>query len=122
MTGKIRYSKEELVEFRQIITEKLTKSRKELKYLKETMQKDDEVLLRATTKMLDDSAEIAERENLNQVASRLYKFIKYLEVAMERIEKGTYGICVVTGNLINKNRLRVVPHTTHSVEAKQNRL
>lgn len=121
MTEKMRYTKEELAEFRQIITEKLTKSRKELKDLRQTMKKDTEVLLRGSTKMPDDSAEIAERESLNQLASRINKFIKHLEAAMERIEKGTYGICVVTGKLINKNRLRVVPHTTHSVGAKQRR-
>ena len=51
-----------------------------------------------------------------------YKFIQHLEGAMERIKKGTYGVCVATGRLIDKNRLRVVPHTTHSVAAKQKKI
>ncbi len=121
MKEKTRYTKKELEEFRLIITEKLANSRQEFQALKETIQKESDTMFYSTTKVPDDSAKIAERENLNQLASRLYKFIKYLELAMERIEKGTYGICVVTKKLISKERLRIVPHTTHSVVAKQHR-
>ncbi len=121
MKEKTRYTKKELEEFRQIITEKLASSRQEFKALKETIQKENGTMLHTTIRVPDDSARVAEREKLNQLASRLYKFIKYLELAMERIEKGTYGICVVTKKLISKERLCVVPHTTHSVVAKQRR-
>ena len=68
--------------------------------------------------MLEDGADMMEKENLSQLASRQQKFMVQLENAMVRIKNGTYGICVDTGKLISKERLKAVPHTMHSIEAK----
>ena len=70
------------------------------------------------TKVLEDGADTAEKENLNQLAARQQKFIINLENALVRIKNGTYGICSVSGKLISKERLKAVPHTTQSIEAK----
>lgn len=121
MSEKTRYSKEELKEFEQIINEKLEKARNDLKKLQSTMQKENENLTNTNIKIPDNSAEVEQRDNINQLISRQNKFINHLERALGRIRNGTYGICVVTGQLIDKKRLRIVPHTTHSVMAKQNR-
>jgi RNA polymerase-binding transcription factor DksA len=59
-----------------------------------------------------------EKENLNQLAAHQLKFIKNLEAAMVRIQNKTYGICKTSGKLIPKERLRAVPHTTQTIEAK----
>ena len=67
---------------------------------------------------LDDGADTAEKENLNQLAAHQLKFIKNLEAALVRIQNKTYGICKTTGKLIPKERLRAVPHTTQTIEAK----
>ena len=67
---------------------------------------------------LEDSAEALEKESLNQLAGRQLKFIQQLEAAQVRIKNKTYGICIDTGKLISKERLRAVPHTRHSIEAK----
>ena len=71
--------------------------------------------------ILKDGADTAEKENLSQLAARQQKFINNLENALIRIKNGTYGICVDTGKLIPKERLRAVPHTMHCIEAKLNR-
>ncbi len=121
---KKKYSKEELAEFEAIITEKLDESNKELKYIKEALSRKNETGTESTAgtlKMLEDGADTAERENLMQLAARLSKFIQQLEKAKARIHNGTYGICIETGKLISKERLRAVPHTQHSIEAKLNR-
>jgi len=70
---------------------------------------------------LEDGADTAEKENLSQLAARQQKFMTQLENALVRIKNGTYGICVDTGKLIRKARLKSVPHTMHSIEAKLNR-
>ena len=70
------------------------------------------------TKVLEDGAETAEKENLSQLAARQLKYITNLENALVRIRNRTYGICTVTGKLIPKDRLIAVPHTTQSIEAK----
>jgi len=120
---KNRYSPDELGEFEQIINGKLEKARTELNYIKESLSKsndsgtDDTA---STIKILEDGADTAERENLSQLAARQQKFIFNLENALVRIKNGTYGICVDTGKLIRKERLRAVPHTMHSIEAKLN--
>jgi RNA polymerase-binding transcription factor DksA len=67
---------------------------------------------------LEDGADTLERENLSQLAARQQKFVINLENALIRIKNGTYGICVDTGKLIAKDRLKAVPHTMHSIEAK----
>ena len=118
---KLRYSTEELKEFEEIINKKLEESRNELKYIKASLSKTDLDGLDGiigSAKLLEDGADTAEKESLNQLAARLQKFIQQLELAMVRIKNGTYGICVDTKKLIPKERLRLVPHTRHSIEAK----
>ncbi len=118
---KQRYSAEELNEFEQIILEKLEDSKSELNYLRETLSKKNDSGTDKTSgnsKVMEDGAETAEKENMNQLAVRLQKFIGSLEKALMRINNGTYGICVESGKLISKERLRLVPHTQHSIEAK----
>ena len=118
---KQRYSAEELKEFEQIILEKLEDSRSELTYLRETLSKNNDSGTDKTSgnsKVMEDGAETAEKENMNQLAVRLQKFIGSLEKALMRIKNGTYGVCVESGKLISKERLRLVPHTQHSIEAK----
>jgi len=119
---KNRYSDKELKEFEAIMLDKLEKARNELKYIKESLSKNsndygpdsDSSLVR----VLEDGADTAEKENLSQLAARQQKFITQLENALVRIKNGTYGICVDTGKLIRKERLKAVPHTMHSIEAK----
>jgi RNA polymerase-binding transcription factor DksA len=118
---KQRYSAEELKEFEQIILEKLEDSKSELNYLRETLSKKNDSGTDKTSgnsKVMEDGAETAEKENMNQLAVRLQKFIGSLEKALMRINNGTYGVCVESGKLISKERLRLVPHTQHSIEAK----
>jgi len=121
---KTRYSEEELKEFEAIIAEKLDRAKKEFTYIKEVLSRKNDEGTDATVgtlKLLEDGADTAEKENFTQLATRQQKFIQQLENAMARIKNGTYGICVDTGKLIPKERLRAVPHTQHSIEAKLNR-
>ncbi len=119
---KTRYSEEELKEFELLINGKLAKSREEFKILKDTLTRTNDAGTDSTsggnTKVLEDGAETAEKENLSQLAARQLKYITNLENALVRIKNGTYGICSVTGKLISKERLIAVPHTTQSIEAK----
>lgn len=120
--NKTRYSDEELKEFETLILAKLDKAREEFKILKETLNRNNDEGTDATsggnTKVLEDGAETAEKENMSQLAARQLKYITNLENALVRIKNGTYGICSVTGKLISKERLIAVPHTTQSIEAK----
>ncbi len=121
---RTRYSEEELKEFEVIISEKLDRAKKEFTYIKEVLSRKNDEGTDATVgtlKLLEDGADTAEKENFTQLATRQQKFIQQLENAMARIKNGTYGICVDTGKLIPKERLRAVPHTQHSIEAKLNR-
>jgi RNA polymerase-binding transcription factor DksA len=119
---KTRYTDDELKEFQVLINRKLEKAREEYKILKETLNRNNDEGTDATsggnTKVLEDGAETAEKENLSQLAARQQKYITNLENALVRIKNGTYGICSVTGKLISKERLIAVPHTTQSIEAK----
>ncbi len=119
----MRYSDAELAEFRELINSKLDAAKRELTYLnglitrKDTMSGEDSDNRYMT---MEDGSLSMEREQLNQMASRQIDFIAKLEKAMMRIENKTYGICRVTGNLIDKARLKAVPHATLSMEAKMN--
>jgi DnaK suppressor protein len=118
---KTRYSEEELKEFENLIIEKLDKARKELHYIKESLSRSNDSGTDNTAgsnKFLEDGSDTMEKESLSQLAARQQKFINSLESALIRIKNGTYGICVDTGKLISKERLRAVPHTMHSIEAK----
>ena len=119
---KTRYSDEELKWFENLIMGKLNKAKDEFTILKDTLNRTNDAGTDATsggnTKVLEDGAETAEKENLSQLAARQQKFMTNLENALVRIKNGTYGICSVTGKLIPKERLIAVPHTTQSIEAK----
>jgi len=116
-----RYSDAELVEFREIIGKKLDAAKKELNYLQGLITRKDESgdMDEGRYMTMEDGSVSMEREQLSQMASRQITFIDHLEKAMMRIENKTYGICRVTGKLIDKARLRAVPHDTLSIEAKQ---
>lgn len=121
---KLRYSEEDLNEFREIIEEKLDKARKELNYIKEVLSRRNDSGTDTTAsnlKLLEDGADTLEKESFTQLAARQQKFIQQLENAMARINNGTYGVCIETGKLIPKERLKAVPHTQHTIEAKLNR-
>lgn len=117
-----RYSDEELEEFRQIIEKKLQDARKDLELLKSSLDHSDDHGTNDTSptfKMIEDGSDTLSREETAQLASRQEKFIKHLEDALIRIENKTYGICRVTGKKIQKERLKLVPHATLSIEAKE---
>jgi RNA polymerase-binding transcription factor DksA len=118
----LRYSSEELKEFEAIISSKLAKSKDELNYLKSSIMREDAAENRTSAGNLEDGASSMEKEQLNQLAARAQKFIADLERALFRIKNGTYGVCKDTGKLISKERLRAVPHTQQSMEAKMNRV
>lgn len=117
----MRYSDAELTEFRDLIFKKLDTAKKELAYLQGLITRKDESgdLDEGRYMTMEDGSMSMEREQLSQMASRQIQFIDHLEKAMMRIENKTYGICRVTGKLIDKARLRAVPHATLSIEAKQ---
>jgi RNA polymerase-binding protein DksA len=121
MSEKTKYSAEELQEFEELIHEKLAKAKGELRALRESITRSSEEGTDDTfgnVKTLEDGADTAEKEHLSQLAARQQKFINNLENALIRIKNGTYGVCVDTGKLISKERLRAVPHTMHCIEAK----
>lgn len=121
---KVRYTKSELEEFEAIIKEKLDEAKAELKRLKSQLSRRNDSGTDNTTggiRSIEDGIESSEKEEMMQQAARINKYVNHLEKAIIRIKNGTYGICIQTGKLIPKERLRVVPHTQHSIEAKLNR-
>ncbi|MFN8311054.1 MAG: hypothetical protein U0T73_13920 [Chitinophagales bacterium] len=117
----LRYSDEELREFKDIIDKKLVTSRDELKNLKESLDSHTDSQAGNKSWNMEEGQDTSEMEYLMNQISRQNKFIRDLEMALVRIENKTYGICRATGKLIDKNRLRIVPHATLSIEAKMNR-
>lgn len=120
-TEKTRYNSEELKEFEELLSGKLSAAKEEYQsYLDEITGKHTEA--GSTTSgsyySMENGQESEEKESLNRLAARQSKYIKNLEFALIRIKNGTYGICSDTGILISKDRLRAVPHTTQSIEAK----
>ncbi len=118
----MRYSDAELAEFKDLIMKKLDAAKKELAYLQGLITRKDEMGGDDTDNRymtMEDGSMSMEREQLSQMASRQITFIDHLEKALMRIENKTYGICRVTGKLIDKARLKAVPHATLSIEAKQ---
>ena len=122
-TTKVRYSDEELEEFRTIINDMLDKARKEYNTLRRVIMHNGSNDIEDTTPSFktveDDGAYQLSKEEASQLAQRQYKFIQNLEAALVRIENKTYGICRETGKLIPKERLRLVPHASLTVEAKE---
>ena len=117
---KVRYSDEELAEFKELLLERLARARRDLELLNEHVagkgnNADDTA---PTFKILEEGSSVLSKEENSQLAARQYKYIQNLENALIRIENKTYGVCRMTGKLIPKERLRAVPHATLSVEAK----
>ena len=118
---RVRYSDKELEEFKILIQEKLEQAIRDYELLKEAYMNDstngtDDTS--PTFKAFEEGSETMNKEQNAQLASRQEKFIRDLKNALIRIENKTYGICRVTGKLINPERLKLVPHATLSIEAK----
>lgn len=119
---KTRYSDDELVEFKEIILDMLEKAKTDYEVLRVSItnsSSNDTEDTSPTFKILEEGAATLSKEESGRLAQRQMKFINHLEAALVRIENKTYGVCRETGNLIPKERLRVVPHTTLSIEAKE---
>jgi RNA polymerase-binding transcription factor DksA len=124
MATKTRYTDEELEEFREIINEKLRKTREDYTSTMRVLTNQDSNDVDDTSptyKALEEGSTAQSKEELVQMAQRQQKFIQGLEAALVRIQNKTYGIDRVTGELIPKERLRAVPHATLSVESKNAR-
>jgi RNA polymerase-binding transcription factor DksA len=118
---KVRYSDKDLAEFKELIIEKIEKAKSHLELLKSSYMNDgnngtDDTS--PTFKAFEEGSETMSKEANTQLAIRQEKFIRDLKNAMLRIENKTFGVCRVTGKLINKERLKLVPHATLSIEAK----
>lgn len=114
------YSAEELQEFKELILQKLEKAEENLALLTAAVANEGSDIsdTAPTFKLMEEGSNVLSKEENAKLAARQLKFIKDLKAALVRIENKTYGICKVTGKLIPKERLRVVPHTAMSVEAK----
>ncbi|WP_136667285.1 TraR/DksA C4-type zinc finger protein [Flavobacterium sp. H122] len=118
---QIRYSDADLAEFKELIQRKLEKAKTDLDLIKSAYLNDlnngtDDTS--PTFKAFEEGSETMSKEANSQLAIRQEKFIRDLKNALIRIENKTYGICKVTGKLIAKERLKLVPHATMSIEAK----
>ena len=119
-TEKTRYSQEELQEFKELILSKIAKAEKDLEMLQQAVagSENDVNDTAPTFKTLEEGSNVLSKEENSRLAARQQKFIKDLDAALIRIENKTYGICRVTGKLIPKERLMIVPHATMTIEAK----
>lgn len=120
-TGVVRYSDSDLQEFKQLIETKLTEARSDYDLLVGSLTRHNDNGTDDTSpgfKMAEDSSDVFSKEEIAHLATRQKKFIDNLQNALIRIENKTYGICRVSGKLIAKERLRMVPHTTLSIDAK----
>lgn len=116
-----RYSDEALLEFKELIEQKIAKAQKDLDFIRSAYMNDgnngtDDTA--PTFKAFEEGSETMSKEANTQLAIRQEKFIRDLKNALIRIENKTYGVCRVTGKLINTERLKLVPHATLSIEAK----
>jgi len=121
MAEKNRYSDTELVEFKELIQQKLDKAKEDYELLKSAItqsESNDTQDTSPTFKVLEEGAATLSKEEAGRLATRQAKFIQHLQGALIRIENKTYGICRETGKLISKERLRAVPHATLCIEAK----
>ncbi len=120
-TDKTRYSDAELDEFKELINKKLEEAQIDYNLLKGSLSHNDDHGTDDTGRtfnMMEDGSETLSREEVAQLAARQEKFIQSLRAALVRIQNKTYGICRVSGQLIPKERLRLVPHATMSIDAK----
>lgn len=117
---KTRYSDQELEEFRVLIMEKLESAQHDLDLLRRSLSNDNNGTddTGRSFNMMEDGSETLSREEVAQLSARQMKFIQNLQNALIRIENKTYGVCRETGKLIAKERLKLVPHATLSIEAK----
>lgn len=118
---KNRYSAEELQEFKELILAKIAKAERDLELLQQAVAGSEKDVndTAPTFKTLEEGSNVLQKEQNQKLAVRQQKFIRDLRAALIRIENGTYGICQATGKLIPKERLRIVPHATMTVEAKE---
>jgi len=117
----VRYSDEDLAEFKRLIQEKLKSSQMDFELIKDFISMDSDHGTSDTNpsyKLMEDGADVSAKEESANHALRLKKYIEHLQNALYRIENKTYGICSMTGELISKERLRSVPHSTLSINAK----
>jgi len=117
----VRYSDKDLAEFKTLIQEKIKKAQHDLELIKSAYMNDHNNGTEDTAptfKAFDEGSAVMSKESNSQLAIRQEKFIRDLKNALIRIENKTYGVCRVTGKLINKKRLELVPHATLSIEAK----
>jgi RNA polymerase-binding transcription factor DksA len=117
----VRYSDQDLKEFEELIIDKVKQAKADLEELRQSLSHNGDNSTDDTSptfKMMEDGSDTMNREELANLASRQEKFIQNLDNALLRIKNKTYGICRVTGKLIPKERLRLVPHATLSIEAK----
>jgi RNA polymerase-binding transcription factor DksA len=120
--AELRYSDSDLTEFEALIHDKIASAQEDLDQLQRSLSHSDDNSTEDTAptfKMMEDGSETMSREETAQLAARQQKFIQSLQNALLRIKNKTYGVCRVTGKLIPKERLRLVPHATLSIEAKQ---
>ena len=117
-TTQTRYSDEELQEFKTIILDMLAKAKAEYAELRKADNNDITDTSHSFNALEEGATSLSKEEN-GQLAQRQWKFIQNLEAALVRIENKTYGVCRVTGKLIPKERLRLVPHATPTIEAKE---
>lgn len=122
MENKRRYTDEELMEFKEIITEKIEKAKQDYEILRNAITHDDNNDTQDTSptfKIMEEGASVLSKEEAGRLAQRQAQFIQHLQAALIRIKNKTYGICRETGELISKERLRAVPHATLSINAKK---
>ena len=119
--SKNRYGDAQLAEFRTLINDKIKKAKEQLELIESSYRNDSDNGTDDTSptfKAFDEGSEVMSKETASQLAIRQEKFIRDLKNALIRIENKTYGVCRVTGKLINPERLKLVPHATLSIEAK----
>jgi RNA polymerase-binding transcription factor DksA len=119
--NKVKFNDKELLEFKTLIKEKITKAKEQLELIESAYRNDSNNGTDDTSptfKAFDEGSEVMSKETSSQLAIRQEKFIRDLKNALIRIENKTYGVCRVTGKLINPERLKLVPHATLSIEAK----
>ncbi|MDG1714316.1 TraR/DksA C4-type zinc finger protein [Lacinutrix sp.] len=117
----VRFSDKELAEFKVLILEKIEKAQHDLELIKSAYMNDHNNGTEDTSpqfKAFDEGSAVMSKESNSELAIRQEKFIRDLKYALVRIENKTYGVCRVTGKLINPKRLELVPHATLSIEAK----
>jgi RNA polymerase-binding transcription factor DksA len=121
---KVRYTDEELKEFKELILTKLEEARTDYEMLRSSLTLQDDHGTNDTSptfKLLEDAADVLSKEETAQLAARQEKFIEHLQNALIRVENKSYGVCRITGKLIPKERLKSVPHATMSIDAKRDK-